>query len=90
MKKCIIAVHDQASKAYGQPIFAPAIGVAIRSFTDEVNNNHEHNQMYKHPSDFTLFDLGLYDDNTGEFLLHNQPIKLITAMDAKNPVDNKI
>ncbi len=86
MKKTIVAVFDKASNAFGQPIFAPAKGVALRSFTDEVNNNYETNQMYHHPDDFTLYDLGLFDDNTGEFELHNPPNKLLTAKDAKNPV----
>ena len=88
MKKNIVAVYDKASQAYGQPIFAPALGVAIRSFTDEVNRPHENNQMHNHPDDFIMYDLGLFDDNTGAFELHDLPNKLITAKDAKNPVDN--
>ena len=87
MKKTIVAVYDKASKSYGQPIFAPAIGVAIRSFTDEVNNKYETNQMYHHPDDFTMYDFGVFDDNTGAFELHPEPVKLITAKDAKNPID---
>jgi hypothetical protein len=88
MRKNIVAVYDQASKSFGQPIFTPALGIALRSFTDEVNNNHEGNQMYNHPSDFTLFDIGMYDDNSAEFHIHPTPIKLITAMDAKTPIAN--
>jgi hypothetical protein len=86
MKKTIVAVFDKASNAFGQPIFAPAKGVALRSFTDEVNKNYENNQMYHHPDDFTLYDLGMFDDNTGHFELHDQPKQLLTAKDAKTPI----
>lgn len=88
MNKIIVAVYDQASKAYGQPIFAPSKGIALRSFTDEVNNNYETNQMYKHPHDFALYELGSYDDNEGSFKTPDFPIKLLTATEAKNTVDN--
>ena len=85
MKKIICAVYDSQAQVYGQPIFTPTKGTAIRAFTDEVNNVYETNQMNKHPSDFALFQLGEYDDNEGSIVSVQTPIKLLTALEAKTP-----
>ena len=45
----------------------PTIGVAVRSFADEVNRKSDDNQMFRHPDDFELWSLGGFDDETGEF-----------------------
>ena len=85
MKKIICAVYDSQAQVYGQPIFTPTKGTAIRAFTDEVNTPHEHNNMNKHPSDFALFQRGEYDDNEGSILALQLPVKLLTALEAKTP-----
>ena len=38
MKRAVCAVFDSAVNLYGQPIFVPSVGAALRSFIDEVNN----------------------------------------------------
>lgn len=62
----MIAVRDVKSEAYGRPFFVNSVGVAIRSFDDEVNRPHEENMMYNHPGDFSLYEIGTFDDQTGE------------------------
>jgi hypothetical protein len=84
MKKVIAAYRDQQAQVFGQPIFAPALGVVIRSFTDEVNNQYETNMLYHHPEDFILFHIGNYDDNTG-LIEPMEPVKLISGLEAKTP-----
>jgi hypothetical protein len=73
MKLIICTVKDRAADAYGRPMFVPSAGVAIRSFSDEINRNNAENQLYNHPDDFDLYELGEFDDNTGLFSLHEQP-----------------
>jgi len=73
MKLNICTVKDRAAEAYGRPMFVPSTGVALRSFSDEINRNSADNQLYNHPDDFDLYDLGIFDDNTGLFELHDQP-----------------
>jgi hypothetical protein len=73
MKQIICTVKDRAADAYGRPMFVPSAGVAIRSFSDEINRNNADNQLYNHPDDFDLYELGEFDDNTGMFALHEQP-----------------
>ena len=73
MKLIICTVKDRAADAYGRPMFVPSTGVAIRSFSDEINRNNADNQLFNHPDDFDLYELGEFDDNSGLFSLHEQP-----------------
>jgi len=73
MIQYICTVKDRAADAFGRPMFVPSTGVAIRSFSDEINRNNAENQLYNHPDDFDLYELGQFDDNTGLFSLHDQP-----------------
>jgi len=64
----IVSIFDQATQAYSRPVFVQSTGVAIRSFSDEVNRDDPNNEMKRHPSDFALFFIGTFDDSTGEFV----------------------
>jgi hypothetical protein len=75
----ICAVRDQAVDAFGTPYFVPTTGLAIRTFTDEVNRESDDNQLYKHPKDFTLYELGDYDNNEAKITTHDQPKLLVSA-----------
>ena len=77
MKLTLCTVKDRAADAFGRPMFVPSTGVAIRSFSDEINRKDNDNQMYNHSDDFDLYELGTFDDNLGTFSLHEQP-KLLT------------
>jgi hypothetical protein len=65
MKLRIFAIHDSAVGAYLEPFFARAAGEAIRRF--EVACNTPDHPFCQRPADYTLFELGEYDDETGEF-----------------------
>ena len=73
MKLILCSVKDRAADAFGRPMFVPSTGVAIRSFSDEVNRAADDNQLYSHPDDFDLYEFGEFDDNTGQFELYEQP-----------------
>jgi hypothetical protein len=66
----IFVVKDRATDQFGNPMFLVAKGQAIRSFSDEVNRSAPDNQIFQHPDDFDLFELGSYDSNTGVFETH--------------------
>lgn len=61
----ILSVKDLGAQSFGRPIFAPAVGVVLRSFADEVNRRADDNDMFKHPADFELYKIGTFDDLTG-------------------------
>jgi hypothetical protein len=79
----VIVVRDLKAEAFGRPMFVPALGSAIRSFTDEVNRNHEDNQMFHHCGDFELFHLGVFNDTDGSFDLLSHPKLVITGLQVK-------
>lgn len=62
MKYSVCAVKDRAVNAYNRPIYVPTVGVAIRSFTDEVNRKDS--ELQNHPEDYDLYELGQWDDET--------------------------
>lgn len=67
MKTVILAVRDQKTVNFTQPVTAPTIGAAIRSWGDQLNSpDNKNNDQARHPEDFSLWHLGDYDDNTGE------------------------
>lgn len=67
MIKRVFTIYDEKSEAYLQPFFLDTTGQAIRAITDCVaDTNHQFN---KHPADYTLFELGTYDDSSGTFTL---------------------
>lgn len=65
MKMQVFSVFDKVSQAYGIPFFCPNNGVAKRMFCDLVRD--ESSVIYKHPSDFELYNLGEFDVDSGEF-----------------------
>jgi hypothetical protein len=73
MKLVLCSVKDRAADAYARPMFVPSTGVAIRSFSDEINRADAENQLYNHPDDFDLYEFGEFDDNNGQFNLYEQP-----------------
>ena len=67
MKHCVVAVHDSAVGAFNRPFYAPSVGAAIRSFSDEVQRKAEDNMMNRHPDDYALYLLADFDEESGEF-----------------------
>jgi hypothetical protein len=84
MKMLVCTIRDRAAEAYGRPFFLPATGVAIRSFQDEVNRNAPDNQVFAHPDDFDLYELGIFDDFDGKFALHETPKLLALGKQVKS------
>lgn len=77
----VVAVRDSAANAFARPFVVPTPGMAIRSFTDEVNRRDEANSMFKHPDDYVLFELGSFDDESGVITSLPSPRQLCRAKD---------
>ena len=59
----MFTVYDSKAQTYTPPFFDHAEGRALRTFAD-CCNDYGH-QFGKHPEDYTLFDCGIFDDDTG-------------------------
>lgn len=77
----IFSVYDSAAESYLQPFFMQTKGQAIRAFTDAVNDNN--NVFCKYPDDYTLFELGSYDDSKGSFVMLSAPRSIGNALEFK-------
>jgi len=82
MKLQIVAIFDRATLAFGRPVFVASLGGAIRSFSDEVNDAQQGNDIARHPQDFELNHLGEYDDSDGSIETFT-PVRLARASDLK-------
>jgi len=74
VKLRVFAVYDSKAEQYMQPFFFVTRGQAMRAFLDALSDDkHEFN---KHAEDYTLFELGEYDQDTG----YMEPLKAIVSM----------
>lgn len=67
MRLIVCSIRDRAADVFGQPFYVAALGQAVRSFADEVNRPDEKNTIWRHPEDFDLYELGVFDDASGVF-----------------------
>lgn len=79
----VFSVYDSKVGAYLNPIFLQSKGAAMRAFEDAVNSSDH--QFYKHAADFTMFELGSWDEEKGKFTLHSTPISIGVAIEFKRP-----
>jgi len=63
MRLIMVAIHDSKSELFSRPMCMRAYGEAERAFADVINDGQS--DYAKHPEDFTLFEVGAFDDSTG-------------------------
>lgn len=74
----ICAVYDAKMAEYMNPFAAKTPGSAIRAFADEAKR--EDSQVARHPEDFTLYQVAVFDEVSGRVTEELQP--LLRAVDA--------
>lgn len=78
MKMLIVAVHDSKAELFSQPVFVQSRGQAIRSFADAVNDGKS--DYARHPGDYSLFELGVYEDHSGMLMPLAVPVLLASGI----------
>jgi len=78
----IYSVYDTKVEAYLQPFFMQTKAAAIRAWADAISDPNT--QFNKHPNDFTLYELGQYDDQSGIITNYDVKIHLGNASEYKN------
>lgn len=79
MQLKIYTVYDSKVEAYLQPFYVRSKGEAIRAFTETVNDPQS--LVGKHPADYTLFEIGEFDDQTAKIKSLAANISLGTAIE---------
>lgn len=64
MKMKVFAIYDSGSENYMRPFFVRADGEALRLFEDLANDRES--VVGKHPSYYALFEIGEFNDNSGD------------------------
>ena len=83
MLQKIFAIYDSKAESFTNPVYLNSTGLAVRTFSDSVQDPES--QFAKHPADYTLFELGTYDDQTAEFKLLSTPKSLFIAIEFITP-----
>lgn len=80
MKLMIFAIQDTKVGAYMQPFFMRSSGEAVRALAATVADPST--QMSRTPEDFAMYQLGVFDDTTGE-IESIGPVVVETALNVR-------
>lgn len=83
MKFKAVTVLDHVANVFSQPHFVQSLGVAHRSFTDVVNGRAGESPLALHPEDYSLYELGEFDDQAGALVPLETPRLLAKGLDVK-------
>jgi len=61
MKMKAFTIYDSKAAVFRTPFFTSTVGEALRPLTDAANK--EDHEFCKHPEDYTLFEIGEYDED---------------------------
>lgn len=59
----LFTVYDSKAEAYLQPFYQKTTGLALRAIEDEIQNKDSN--LSRHSSDYTLYEIGIWDENKG-------------------------
>ena len=74
MKLKVFSIYDSKTECFMNPWYARTTGEAVRSFEQSIIDPNT--SFHKYPDDFTLFDIGSWDDETGEILLNEAKVNI--------------
>ena len=85
MKTFVYCIYDEKAGAFLRPFFMPTMAAARRAVATLVNGEDDH--IFKtNPHDFTLFEIGTYDDNDGLITGYLNKLSLGCLVELRNPV----
>lgn len=82
MIKKLFSILDAKAQAFSDPVFLPNNAIAERSF--KIAANDPNSYIGQCPTDYTLFALGEWDDETGKFTLLDTPQAIGLAINYKD------
>ena len=75
--KIVSSVYDSKAAAFLAPIFTVTSAVALRAFTQAANDSGH--DFSRYAGDYTLFELGTFDEQNAKFDLHATPQSVALA-----------
>lgn len=80
----IFSVYDAKAGAYLKPIFARNSAVALRMFEAAVNQ--EDHDFHRFAEDYTLFEIGEWDEVGAVFMQDGAHVRLAAAHEMKGAI----
>lgn len=77
----VFCIYDSKAEAYLQPFFYKTKGEALRALSAVVDDPQH--TFCKYAMDFTLFELGTYDDSSAKFDLLATPHSIAVLQELK-------
>lgn len=87
-KQKVFAPFDSKLKVWMNPMFFPHTGQAERVWLDICNQPEA--MPSKHPSDFVLYQIGEFDDDTGRLESLQVPVQVLSALEAKSKPEGEL
>lgn len=76
------SVYDSKALMFNTPFFMATPGMALRAFSDL--SNDPQSMISRHPEDYVLYEIGVFDDTKGELIPHSPLVQLGIASQYKN------
>ncbi|WNK13523.1 MAG: nonstructural protein [Microvirus sp.] len=84
----IFSVRDVKGEAYGALMCVATVGLAMRAFTDACNAPGS--PLADYPADYSLYELGTFDPNSGTVAGHKVPSFIASAVEVRPSVVNPV
>jgi len=75
----VFSIYDSGISTWMPPLFVRNKGEILRWFMEAVNDPQ--NKLSKYPSDYTLFEIGTWDDDKCKFSLLSTPVSVGIAIE---------
>lgn len=82
----IFTIYDSKADAFHQPFFSQTTASGIRAFEGVVNKPET--PFHQHPADYTLFEIGSWNELDGTIDLHQAKVGLGTAIEFQSQQPN--
>lgn len=88
MKLRMFSVYDGKVGIFMKPFYEAHLGNALRSWEEACNA--QESPFRKYPSDFVLYEIAVFDDETGQIFCHDPKQQVATALEMqpkKGPIN---
>lgn len=79
----VLTVYDSKAEAYLPPFYMRTTAEAVRAY--EATSNDPESNMCRYPEDYTLFEIGEWEDNQGIITMYETKKSLGLAIEYKKP-----
>jgi len=87
-KHLVFSAYDAKIKTFNLPFYQQHVGQAMRMWQDATNNSET--TVSRHPSDFVLYQIATFDDETGLTEVCNPHVRIASALEVKTQPDGEL